>query len=70
MGKYASWSELEKQVPTAYEEGATGEAFTKGMNGIAPSGMKVKAGRVAHYETGVDGKGDKVVSGFKRAMFE
>ncbi len=70
MGKYASWSDYEKNVPTAYEEGATGEAFKKGMDGIAPPGMKVKSGRVDHYESGVDGKGDKVVSGFKRAMFD
>ncbi len=70
MGKYASWSDLEKNVPTAYTEGATPEAFRTGMNGIAPSGMKVKEGRVTHYRDGVEGKGDDMVTGYKRAMFE
>ena len=41
-----------------------------GMNGIAPDGMKVKEGRVKHYGDGVDGKGEFVVAGFKRSMFE
>ena len=70
MGKYASWAELEKDVPRAYEEKATPEAYRGGMNGIAPPGMKVKEGRVTHYGDGVDGKGDDVVAGYKRAMFE
>ena len=70
MGKYASWTELEKTVPINYAEKATPEAFRTGMNGIAPHGMKVKDGRVSHYGAGVEGKGEQVVSGFKRAMFE
>jgi len=70
MGKYASWAELEKDVPKKYEEKATEDAFRTGMNGIAPPGMKVKDGRVDHYGDGVEGKGPVVVSGFKRAMFE
>ena len=70
MGKYASWSDLEKNVPTAYAEGATPDSYKKGMNGIAPPGMKVKEGRVTHYGDGVDGKGDDMVIGYKRAMFE
>ncbi len=70
MGKYASWSDLEKNVPLAYKERATPESYRSGMNGVAPSGMKVKEGRVTHYRDGVDGKGDDVVAGFKRAMFE
>jgi hypothetical protein len=69
MGKYASWSELEREVPTKYQEKATPDAFRTGMNGIAPPGMKVKEGRVDHYGAGVDGKGDDVVTGYKRAMF-
>jgi hypothetical protein len=32
--------------------------------------MRVKEGRVTHYKDGVAGKGDDVVAGFKRAMFE
>jgi hypothetical protein len=32
--------------------------------------MRVKEGRVKHYGTGVEGKGDELVSGYKRAMFE
>jgi hypothetical protein len=40
------------------------------MNGIAPPGMKVKEGRVTHYGDGVEGKGDDMVIGYKRAMFE
>ncbi len=37
MGKYASWNELEKNVPITYKEKATPEAYKTGMNGIAPS---------------------------------
>ena len=70
MGKYASWADLEKNVPTAYAEGATPDSYKKGMNGIAPPGMKVKEGRVTHYGDGVEGKGDDMVIGYKRAMFE
>ena len=70
MGKYASWSEFERTVPIAYAEKATPEAFRGGMNGIAPPGMQVKEGRVNHYRDGVAGKGDDVVTGYKRAMFE
>ena len=70
MGKYASWSDLERNVPISYAEKATPEAYRGGMNGIAPSGMKVREGRVTHYRDGVDGKGDDVVAGYKRAMFE
>ena len=70
MGKYASWLDFERSVPIAYREGATPDAFRIGMNGIAPSGMKVKEGRVTHYGDGVEGKGDVVVSGYKRAMFD
>jgi len=40
------------------------------MNGIAPSGLKIKEGRVKHYSDGVEGKGEVMVSGYKRAMFE
>ncbi len=70
MGKYASWDELEKQVPKKYEEKATADAYEEGMNGIAPAGMKVKEGRVKHYASGVKGKGEVVVREYKRAMFE
>ena len=70
MGKYASWTELEREVPRTYQERATPEAYRNGMNGIAPNGMRVKEGRVSHYGNGVDGKGDDVVAGYKRAMFE
>ena len=70
MGKYASWSDFEKNAPKAYQDNATDEAYKTGMNGIAPSGMTLKKGRAEHYRSGVDGKGDDMVSGFKRAMFE
>jgi hypothetical protein len=70
MGKYASWAEFESEVPRAYQEKATPEAYRTGMNGIAPTGMRVKEGRVTHYRDGVEGKGDDVVAGYKRAMFE
>jgi hypothetical protein len=53
MGKYASWSEFERSVPTTYAERATPEAYRTGMNGIAPNGMKVKEGRVNHYRAAV-----------------
>jgi hypothetical protein len=70
MGKYASWAEFEKNVPVTYQERATPESYRTGMNGIAPAGMTVKEGRVAHYRDGVEGKGEVVVAGYKRAMFE
>jgi hypothetical protein len=70
MGKYASWSEFERMVPITYKDKATPESYRTGMNGIAPTGMKIKEGRVNHYRDGVDGKGDQVVTGYKRAMFE
>jgi len=70
MGKYASWSEYETEVPRKYAEKATPEAYRTGMNGIAPPGMTVKEGRVKHYGEGVKGKGPAVVEGYKRAMFE
>jgi len=70
MGKYASWNEFEREVPITYAAKATPESYRVGMNGIAPTGMRVKEGRVDHYRSGVDGKGDEVVAGYKRAMFE
>ena len=70
MGKYASWNEFEREVPITYAERATPESYRTGMNGIAPNGMKVKEGRVNHYRDGVDGKGEIVVAGYRRAMFE
>jgi len=70
MGKYASWNEFEREVPVTYAAKATPESYRTGMNGIAPSGMRVKEGRVDHYRNGVDGKGEEVVAGYKRAMFE
>ena len=70
MGKYASWAEFERNVPISYRERATPEAYRTGMNGIAPPGTQVKEGRVSHYGDGVEGKGEIVVTGYKRAMFE
>ena len=70
MGKYASWNEFEREVPITYAERATPESYRTGMNGIAPPGTQVKEGRVAHYRDGVDGKGEEVVTGYRRAMFE
>jgi hypothetical protein len=70
MGKYASWAELERNVPISYREGATPEAFRSGMQGIAPPGMTVKEGRVSAYREGVDGKAELVVERYRRAMFE
>jgi len=70
MAKYASWAELERNVPIAYKEGATPEAYRRGMSGIAPSGMKVKEGRVRNYGTGIADKATLVVERYKRAMFE
>jgi len=70
MAKYASWSEFEKNVPQAYKEGATPEAFRGGMAVIAPPGMKVRETRVTAYGNGVQAKADVVVQRYKRAMFE
>jgi len=70
MAKYASWAELEKNVPISYREGATAEAFRGGMQGIAPAGMTVKEGRVSNYRRGVENKAELVVERYKRAMFE
>jgi len=70
MGKYASWAELERNVPISYKEGATAEAFRGGMQGIAPPGMNVKEGRVSNYRRGVEGKAEIIVERYRRAMFE
>ncbi len=70
MAKYASWAELERNVPLAYKESATPEAFRRGMTGIAPPGLKVKEGRVRNYGAGVADKAELVVERYKRAMFE
>ena len=70
MAKYASWSELERNVPIAYRESATPEAYRRGMSGIAPPGMTVKEGRVRNYGSGVQDKADLVVERYKRAMFD
>ena len=70
MGKYASWAEFERNVPIAYREGATPDAYRNGMNGIAPPGTNVKEGRVRSYGTGVDGKADIIPDRYRRAMFE
>ena len=70
MAKYDSWGTLERNVPIAYREAATPEAYRKGMTGIAPSGMTVREGRVRNYGTGVDGKAELMVERYKRAMFE
>ncbi len=69
MGKYASWSEFEANAPKNYEEGATPDAYLKGLNGIAPTGAKAKPERGEHYGTGVDGKGPVMVRRFRQAMF-
>jgi len=70
MAKYASWAELERNVPIAYKEGATAESFRGGMQGIAPPGMAVREGRVSNYRRAVEGKAELVVERYKRAMFE
>lgn len=70
MAKYADWSDFERNAPIIYKERATGDAYRRGMNKIAPPGMKVKEGRVTHYAAGVADKGDDLVAGYKRAMFE
>ena len=70
MAKYASWSEFERNVPLSYREGATPDAYRRGMSGIAPPGMAVKEGRVRNYGSGVADKANLVVERYKRAMFE
>ena len=70
MAKYASWAELERNVPISYREGATPEAYRRGMTGIAPPGMSVKEGRVRNYGTGVEDKSTLLVERYRRAMFE
>lgn len=37
---------------------------------LSEEGLQVKEGRINHYRDGVDGKGEIVVAGYKRAMFE
>jgi hypothetical protein len=70
MAKYASWADFERNVPVAYRENATPEAYRSGLATIAPSGMTPRADRVRNYGTAVDGKAERVVSGYRRAMFE
>jgi len=69
MAKYASWADFEKNVPVAYRENATPEAFRAGLAGIAPPGTTPRVDRVEAYRRGVDGKAERVVSGYRRAMF-
>ena len=69
MAKYASWSDYESTVPSRYEEGATREAFERGLQGIAPSGMRPRPGRLDHYHLGTRGKGVVVVERWRDAMF-
>ena len=59
MGKYASWSEFEKNVPITYAERATPESYRTGMNGIAAQKIAkhtvVGIGRkTANHIAGVD----------------
>jgi hypothetical protein len=70
MAKYASWADFERNVPVAYRERATAEAFRDGLAGIAPPGMAPRANRVDAYRRGVDGKAERVVEGWRRAMYE
>ena len=67
---YATWADLERNVPIAYREAATAESFREGMSRIAPPGMRPREGRVSSYERGVDGKAEMMVERWKRAMFE
>jgi len=69
VAKYASWADFEKNVPAAYRENATPEAYRGGLAQIAPPGTTPRADRVDAYRKGVDGKADRVVSGYRRAMF-
>ena len=69
MAKYASWADFERNVPAAYRENATPDAYRAGLATIAPPGMTPRSDRVDNYRTGVDGKADRVVSGYRRAMF-
>jgi hypothetical protein len=69
MAKYASWADFERNVPTAYRENATPEAYRAGLTTIAPPGTTPRADRVNNYGTAVEGKAERVVSGYRRAMF-
>jgi len=70
MSKYASWAELERNVPLAYAEAATPEAFRRGLEGIAPPGMRPRETRVTAYGRGVEDKSTLMIERFRRAMFE
>ena len=69
MAKYASWADFERNVPTAYRENATPEAYRAGLATIAPPGTTPRADRVTNYGSAVEGKAERVVSGYRRAMF-
>ena len=69
MAKYASWADFERNVPEAYRQNATPTAYRAGLTQIAPPGTTPRADRVDAYGRGVDGKAERVVSGYRRAMF-
>lgn len=69
MAKYASWADLERSVPVAYAEAATGDAFRRGMSRIAPTGMTPREDRVRNYATGVEDKSGLMIERYRRAMF-
>ena len=56
MGKYANHEEFGINAPINFREDSTSESFLKGMEAIAPPGMKPKESRGRKFEKKTDFK--------------
>lgn len=70
MTKYANWAELSDEAPTNYDDNTTEDAYSDGLERVAPPGMKPKAARAANYATGTNDKGGKWLNNWKTAEYE
>ena len=57
MGKYRGHNEFGANAPINWRERATSESYLKGMNRIAPPGMKPKERRGERFEARTDKPG-------------
>ena len=70
MGKYDSHEEFGVNAPINYREDTTSESFLKGMDNIAPPGMKPKVSRGKKFEEKTDFKASaRWHLGYDIAMF-
>ena len=71
MGKYTSYSELEREAPKKWAEYTDPKKYEEGMNRVAPPGKKVKKERVDNYGAHTtEAEGKKWLKEWTSAMFE